>query len=105
MRELLDLADRLAAGWPPLPSRTGIPDEVTVTIACRDGGNRLASAALWESDLGKLPSGHPVADLRALVRRLGVSLSASAPGVPYTPEDAGLKWPHVLDKVAASPAR
>ena len=99
--ELIDIADRLAADWPPLPVRDGVPDEVTITVVYRTRAKQLASASLWEADLGKLAPGHPVADFRAVVRRVGAALSASGPGEAHAPEDAGEKWPHVLDAVRA----
>lgn len=99
--ELLSIADRLAEAWPPLPVRDGIPDEVSVTVIYRTGGKQLATAGVWEADLGKLPSDHPVREFRAIVKRVGASLSASGPGEPHAPEEAGEKWPHVLDAVRA----
>ncbi|PRQ00437.1 hypothetical protein ENSA7_59310 [Enhygromyxa salina] len=100
MAELVAVAERLAEDWPALPQRPGIPDEVMVTFSYRNRGGTLVSKSLWERDFGELAPGHPVLELRGVVKRVGASLVGADSGAPQAEREAGDDWPHVLDRVA-----
>jgi hypothetical protein len=97
--ELVSSANRLARLRPEVPARPGVGDEVSVKISYRDAAGQLIDVVLWEHDLAKLTPGNPLAELRAVVKRVGAALSATGRGEPHKPEDAGRNWPHVLDQV------
>lgn len=98
-QELLAIADRFAASKPEVPSRTGIPDEVNVSITYRDGSGAFTTIGIWEADFGKLPAGHVAREFRTLVKRIGDSMRAAGPGTPRTQDSGPTTWPHVLDAV------
>jgi hypothetical protein len=100
MAELVAVAERLAEDWPALPQRLGIPDEVNVSFSYRNRNGTLVTKWLWERDFGKLAQGHPVLELRGVVKRVGASLAAAAAGTPQEEREAADDWPHVLDRVA-----
>lgn len=97
--ELIAAANRLARTKPEVAARPGVGDEVSVKISYRDAAGQLIDVVLWEHDLAKLTPGNPLAELRAVVKRVGLALSANGPGEPRRPEEAGKNWPHVLEQV------
>lgn len=90
------VAARFAAERVEVPSRMGIPDEVRATAHFRDGRGALGEVGLWADDIGRLPPGHAIHDLRDLVRVAAAALTKGRPGAPMSPEDAGARWPKVF---------
>ncbi|MFO0642678.1 MAG: hypothetical protein U0183_25830 [Polyangiaceae bacterium] len=90
------VAARFAAERVEVPSRMGIPDEVRVTAHFRDGRGALGEIGLWADDVGRLPPGHAIHELRDLVRVAAAALTKGRPGAPKSPEDAGARWPDVV---------
>jgi hypothetical protein len=93
---LASVAGRLAATAPVLPHRLGIPDEVSVLVHYRDGLGKLQRADVWEDDIGKLPTGHVIHELRFAVTRTAEALTKATHGTPAAPDDAGQRWPFVF---------
>ena len=91
------VAARFAGGLPEVPSRPGIPDEVHVTAHYRDASGALVDVGMWANDLGKLPPGHPIHELRGLVRLASEGLVKRAQGTPAKADDSGARWPRVFE--------
>ncbi|MBK6694766.1 MAG: hypothetical protein IPG50_21530 [Myxococcales bacterium] len=83
---------RLSSAGAVVPERMGIPDEVSVLVDYRDSGGKLQRVTVWEADLGKLPPGHVVSELRGAVMRVGERIARLGPGTPVGP-DAAAAWP------------
>lgn len=83
---------RLSSAGAVVPERMGIPDEVSVLVDYRDSGGKPQRVTVWEADLGKLPPGHVVSDLRDAVKRLSERMNGMGPGTLVV-ADAGANWP------------
>jgi hypothetical protein len=94
--ELAGAAARLAATAPVVPQRLGVPDEVSVLLHFRDGAGQLRRVDVWEDDLGKLPPGHVLHEVRFAVTRAAEALTQAGPGRAAEPDDAERRWPFVF---------
>ncbi len=96
LREVQRVAARLRVEKTALPSRTGVPDEVTMRFHVAASDGTLVTASLWEADSGKLAPNDVLADALRVVRQAAQIAQTRTTPREVPSEPSGGRWPDVF---------